>query len=545
MSALGLLDVVPIWVGLAHHTALPPLDLFADVRVLLAEAPSYPWFAVSLLIVVLVRAALLAAVVASLRPDRGNPAPRGEAVGVSRVSPSPHDHPWWRPPRAAVVGALRFYGLALPLALVAGALGFASVAAVYAWFLWIGVGVATIALVGLGPVPWPRGEQAGRRRLRVLVYLFGLLVISFISAVGNTAIRVALVWASVGLTVAAACWLSGSVRWHVPRIPRRAPAGAATLALLAGTSLAGGLLPEQPGGTEVSTTTAARRSLAEGPWAGPSPDGRSPLPDGARQPGTLLVVPGIGGSSGTATMFRFDPAAIGFDCQNTAYFSYAGPGDGAHQRQAACPITSGAPYREADTRRPLDQLAGWFRELLADLEPPVVVVAHSQGAWVAAAALAGEAAPPVAIDAVVLIGAFPGHERGYVLDGTGAGVVGTDALEAIMAGLRGVGATSFHPRAELPRALLGTPGAVRDLLRGLARETRVVNITAALDVPVMAEGWRLPGALNPCPVPVDHGGLPTSGHTQRQIRRALAGEQGNCRGWQQWPTRAFTAFGIP
>src|SRR5690606_32479880 len=82
--------------------------------------------------------------------------------------------------------------------------------------------------------------------------------------------------------------------------------------------------------------------------------------------------------------------------------------------------------------------------------------AHSQGGWVAAAAIRGTAMgeepaagvpDPVPVRDLVLIGTFPRHERAYVLGSTGAGVVGTRAMEALMAVLRASGRTTFDPRA--------------------------------------------------------------------------------------------------
>ncbi|HEY8524292.1 MAG TPA: hypothetical protein VIL48_04970 [Acidimicrobiales bacterium] len=89
----------------------------------------------------------------------------------------------------------------------------------------------------------------------------------------------------------------------------------------------------------------------------------------------------------------------------------------------------------------------------------MTVVAHSQGAWVAAAGLDGAPADQRRrVAAFALLGAFPRHAGGYELDGPGAGAVDTDALEALTAGLGAVDATSFEPDGPLARALLGRPG---------------------------------------------------------------------------------------
>jgi hypothetical protein len=482
VTGLAAVGVLPTWSGLAHQTALPPLDLFADVRVLLAEARSYPSFVAGLVAAVAVRTLVLAAVLGVLH-------------------------------RAGLARCAGFYGVALVPALVAGSLGFAGVAAVYSLFLWAGAAVALVTAVAMGPVPWKPPARWHRPGARVAVagYLAALMVVSLGSALGSPAARVALVWVSAALTTLVARWLSG------PPTEARPLLGAALVLLLV---------------------------VAPLPATGGASGAAGPVPAQADR-GTLFLVPGIGGSSGTSSVFGLDPAALGFDCRRTAYFSYAGTGGGAPRREARCPITTGAPYRAEDTRRPLDELATSFRDQLAGLTPPVVVVAHSQGAWIAAAGLDESAARSV--DAAVLLGAFPRHERGYVLDGTGPGLVGTDALEALTAGLRGLDATSFDPRAPLARELLGTPGVIDSLMTaGFPAGVRVATATSAFDLPIMERDWQLDGAADLCPVYVDHGDLPTSSTVLRQVRDFLGGrDQGRCAWWHRWPTQAFAAFGTP
>jgi hypothetical protein len=532
VTLLGGLGVVPAWAGLPHHVALPPLDLFADVRVLLAEAPSYPWFVGNLVAIVAGRGLVLAAMLRAVDRD-------------------------------GLVRSLGFYAVAVPVALVAGTLSYAGVAAVYSLFLWAAAALSVVALVVMGPIAWrpsprqmpetrPRGRFPGggswgagsgggapegsRRRgvgrLGVVGYVGALVAVSLLSAVDTAAAQFSALWVSAGLTAVAARWLHG---WAGATARRgRSPLGGALLGLV----LVAAALPADRAPTGVPGHSMAAMSPMS--RLDPVADDETP----PRRDGTLFLVPGIGGSSGTSTIFRLHPAALGFGCARTAYFSYAGTGAGAPQRSARCPITSGAPYEAEDTRRPVDELAATFRAQLAELEPPVVVVAHSQGGWVVAAGVDERAVG--SIDDVVLVGAFPRHERGYVLDGPGRGAVGTDALEGLMALLRGVGGTSFDPRAPLPRTLLGTPGAVDDLLRAMPAELRVATVTSALDLPVMPPDWQLPAADDLCPLYVDHGSLPLSAPAHAQIRDHLAGgEPGGCPWWRRWPARAFSAFGAP
>src|SRR5690606_4372720 len=146
------------------------------------------------------------------------------------------------------------------------------------------------------------------------------------------------------------------------------------------------------------------------------------------------------------------------------------------------------------------------------------------GGWVAAAGIDERAARSV--DDLVLLGAFPRHARGYTLEGTGRGAVGTDGMGVLTARLRAAGWTSLAPRAPPPRALLGTPGAVDGLMRALPDGLRVATVTSILDLPVMPPDWRLPAADDLCPLYVDHGHLPVSGAVYGQIRDHLAGRDG-------------------
>jgi hypothetical protein len=482
VTVLGAAGVVPVWAGLAHHLALPPLDLFADVRVLLSESPSYPAFLLGLVAVLGLRVVVLAAVLRSL--DRS---------GLAR--------------------AARFYTLSLPAALVAGGLAFSGVAAVYSPFLWLGVAVAAVTVLVAGPRPW-RPVDGRRAAAKALTYFATLLLVALPSALGGTATRLVLVWASAALTVTTAHWM-GRGRTGA-RSAQIAPASSAPVVGVVAVLVAGAVLP----------VTATRAEPVRG--------------------GTLFVVPGIGGSSGTATMFSLDPARLGYECSATVYFSYAGPGTGAPRRDARCPIRSGAPYGPEDTRRPLDVLVRSFRDQYASLDPPVVVVAHSQGGWIAAAALAGDAnvRQPTAL---VLLGAFPGHRTAYDVGGGRAGVVGTDGLEVLTAALRGLRGTTFDPRAPLARELLGTTGAIIDVTRGaLAADVRVITVTSAFDLPIMAGDDDLDGAVELCPVYVRHGDLPRSPRVLADVRRVLESPAGHrCAWWRRWPAQAFSAFAVP
>ena len=207
---------------------------------------------------------------------------------------------------------------------------------------------------------------------------------------------------------------------------------------------------------------------------------------------------------------------------------------------------TGAPYRRQDTQRPLADLVATFREQVAALPPPVTVVTHSQGAWIAWAAVAGQRATPVR--SLVLLASFPRTEVGYPLPGLdGPGRVGSDVLR-VLAGIgRRLGISTFDPDKPLARELLVTPGAIeRVLARLLPPGVRALAVEPLFDLPLMPEGRIVPAAENACPVRTTHVGLTTSAAAADVVDRFLDGRPlPSCPVGAGWLS-AFTApFGVP
>lgn len=481
VAVLAAVGVLPVWAGLPHHVALPPLDLFADVRVLLAQAQSYPQFVAALLALVVARALVLAAVLGGLS-------------------------------RRRVAGALSFYATMSVPALVAGSLAFSALAVMYALFLWSAVALSLVVAVLFAPVPWA-GWGWMRRPLRwlptVVGYLAVLLVLSALTAGAAGPARIGLLLVSAGVTVVTIRLLASG--WAPPR---SVGAGLMVVVLLA-----------------ASTSTTA------------SP----PVPTGeALDRGALFLVAGVDTSSGSGSLFELDPTTIGFTCERTWYFSYAGSGAGAPRRSSVCPVRTGAPYEESDTHRPLSDLATTFRQQVAGLPGPVVVVTHSQAGWIARAALARGGLENVG--ALVMLAPFPSHALPYVPAGEpGRGVVGSEAMRAVIGTMRAAGHTSFEPEAPLALELLATPGAIEQvMLLGARHPSRTLAVTAWVDLPLMPHGWRSPGAVDACPVPVPHGDLFTAPTVTHLIRRFIAGEPTpGCPWWRTWLPRAGEAFAVP
>ncbi len=103
VTLLTATGVLPRWPGLVHLVALPPLDLFADLRLLEARASSYLVFGVGLAISLGLRSSVLALTLGGLNRKR---------LGL----------------------ALRFYVVALIPAVVAGGFQFSALATLYHWY---------------------------------------------------------------------------------------------------------------------------------------------------------------------------------------------------------------------------------------------------------------------------------------------------------------------------------------------------------------------------------------------------------------------------
>lgn len=495
VMVLALVGVLPRWPGLAHQVALPPLDLFADVRVLMAEAPSLPVFVIGMVAAIAVRVTVLTLLL-------GRPLRR---VGL----------------------ALAFYAAAAPPALVAAALDFSGRAVLYVYLLWAGLVVTLITFVVLAAAPWTGADRlrgaiarAAHDRLRVatsLAYLSALAVLGLVVRRPGEAIQVVVVPVSAVLTMVAV------ERLRAPpaiRLPRRTIAALSALTL----AVAGGLVAVGAGGREV--------------------------PRAPRQAGSLLLVAGVDTRSGSGALFGLDPRALGFSCEQTSYFSYAGSSDaasgrGAPRRGAVCPIRWGDPYTRADTLRPLTELSATFGEQLTGLARPVTVVTHSQGAWVAWSALAGRR--PTGVRALVMLGPFGEGLAPYPPPSRpGAGAVGGAAVRLLTDVGRDIGFSTFDPDAPLARELQATPGAIESILaRPLPRSVRAVAVLSRWDLPLVPGGWP-PRVTESCPGWVAHGTLPRAPAVFDAASRFLDHRSpGACPGWVRLLGHATEALGVP
>jgi hypothetical protein len=484
---------VPVWSGLVHLVALPPIDLVADLGVLLSRAEHPVVFVLGAAVSIGVRSAVVAAMLG-----------RADLSG-------------W-------LLALRFYAVVAPGALVAASLLYGAHAVLFYALFWFGV-AATLVLVSIaGAAPWMAAgrvregfRDAARRWFRlgtVWCYLLGLVLLGYAASAGS-ARAVLLVPVSGGWTWAAVRWLRsdpGAV------VLRRSGAAIASLGVAGMVVLA-----------------------AAGPASPPDPAGAEPARDGS-----LVLMSGIDSSSGSGAVLELDPRSLGYGCDQTHYFSYAGTGPGQPAGEAVCPIDHGAPYGPEDTMRSRDEVIPFIEEQVAALDPPVVILAHSQAAWMAwLAAAEGRLGADVTL---VLIGAFPENPVTYPPDMTGWQTApGRLVLQPLSAIPRpGGGTTAFEPDSPLGREWLASPGAVRDALsEPLPDGVRALSVSSTFDLPLKPGGHRIDGATDACPVAVIHPNLPYAPEVGRAVGSFVDGASlDRCPAWREVLGRVWLGFTV-
>jgi hypothetical protein len=490
VTAFGVAGVLPAWPGLVHLVALPPVDQYADLRVLVGLAPSWPVAVLGLAALVAARMVILAALMGGVTTAR-------------------------------LRFAAAFYALTFVPLLLAAFIAGTAATVLYSRLFWPAVAIVSIHAFGAGPLPWQgtlrlrtaiaRAWRAGLRLEVLLPYVLGLLLLGAVADIASREAPWLVAWlvpVSALLTLAAVWGLRRPVAARP--VLRLAVVGAVVAVV------------------GVAFVLTPRDSMPE---PGPS------------RPGSLVIMSGINSSSGRGAIFETDVGHLGYTCEQTVYFSYAGPGDGQPRGVATCPITSGAPYVADDTQRPFAEQVATLTEQVAGLSRPVVVAAHSHAAWVAWEA----AAEGAAVDALLLLGPFPDSPVGYPPpdeDGKGrvlgdlirAGVPLTDAVDF-----------NFRPDAPAARELLATPSGAADVFeQALPDGVRAMSLTSSTDLPLMPAGWRLPVERNACPAREAHPYLPLRPAFYDETIRFLAGEPGReCPPWRDWGAVLTRALGPP
>lgn len=478
---LAAAGVLPRWPGLLHLVALPPLDLVGDLGLLLVVTTGWPTFALGVAVSIAVRSVLLALLLGGLT-------------------------------RARFLLALRFYLTVAPLSFVAAGFLYSAAAVLYFGLFWLGLIAALLVLALTAAAPWQPGDALRqrfaaslRRGLRLGTVGAYLALLTLLGALADRTTEVGtvlLVPLSAALTWAAADALHSDpgLRWARRSIAAPPAAGLAALAVVAAT--------------------------------GPAGPPRAPAPDTSRQ-GSLMLMSGVDSSSGNGAILEIDPHVMGWTCEQTYYYSYAGPGDGQPQNAALCPIQHGAPYGWRDTLRSRDELVPFLEAQVREMRPPAVVAGHSQGAWLVWDAAASDRLPGVS--EIVLVGPFPDHGVTYPPAGVRApGAAGRDLVGFVTNLPRPGGTTTFYPDSPLGREWLGHPTNITATLsRPLPEGIRALSVPSTFDLPLMRNTHRLPRALNACPVPVIHPNLPYARELQEDVVRFVEGRpQRSCPLWR-------------
>lgn len=486
--ALSAAGAVPRWPGLPHLAGLPPLDLYTDLRILLVGTDSWPSFTLLLVVVLALRIVVLALLLGGLDRHR-------------------------------IAFAATVYLLALlPLA-AAAQLTYLGFTVLYSRLFWVAIGVAALVVLLLGAAPWQgttrmrtalrRSGHAGLRAGTLCGYLAVVAVLSVVAQAAPAA-TTALIPVSALVTAVTVRLLA--------RPPR--PRALLRLAALAGAAVLAAM------GALVATRDSA-------------PDVAS------ARPGSLLLMSGINSSPGDGAVFTVDPRALGFRCDQVYYFSYAGPGDGVPGASARCPIRTGAPFGPPHTHRAVAELARVFAAQIRELPRPLVVVGHSNSAWVAWFAVSRGMAPEV--DVLVLLGAFGESTHGYRDAGEQApGRVASDVLR-LLAPLASRFGFTFAVEAPVFRAVLGDAEAPGRIMGApLPSEVRSMSALAASDLPLLPSGWRLAVDYNACPVWRAPPWLPTSRAVWTEINRFLDGAPPpRCGPVAEWVATLARPFGVP
>lgn len=470
---LSLAGLIPTWSGLIYLVGVPPLDIFADLRLLLVLAPSWPVFVLLLVVVMAIRVVILAHLMGGVNGPR-------------------------------IRFAFAFYGAAALPALISAQLSYMGYAVLYVRVFWVSIWITLLTFIVLAAAPWSGKEKLrsaiaeGLCSYRRLAILAGYLAV--VAILGGVAeVQPGLI---VGFVVLVAI-ATALVLTALPRVGARrsllwpVPIAVVTVILFLASWGADRVLEDEP-----------------------QPAGRV---------GSLMVMSGINSSSGDGAVYRLEPDSFGFSCDQMYYYSYAGPGDGVDHATGVCPIRTGALFQGHHTHQPMELLAQHLAEQVEGLPRPVTVIEHSHSAWVAW--LAASTYPDVPIDHIIVLSAFRESGHGFVDAHTNApGRISSDLLRIVAPIATQLGMDLAIDTPALDR-MLGEPDGPAQIMQApLADHIRSLSVVAATDLTLMPKGWRLEADVNACPVWNSHPTLPNSPAVAHEINRFLdGGEEESCR----------------
>lgn len=261
---------------------------------------------------------------------------------------------------------------------------------------------------------------------------------------------------------------------------------------------------------------------------GPCTGADEALPPQPAERRRVVLVGGLGSSSGKAAVLGVDTAGLGYAPEDVSQFSYRG-GTAAEN-----------PYTATDTVEDLRESGRRLRALLERMETeepgvPVDVIAHSQGGVVVREALAtridaddGRAAP---VRHVITLGT---PHRGTDLATMSALLRHSAGGRTLRRGVDTfAGHMGLQPDARSIRQMAETSDFIRELnRRPLPEGVRLTSIAARTDVVVPTPRSQVRGARNVIvTTPLlgnAHDGLPRSEAAHREMALAMAGRPPTC-----------------
>ena len=254
----------------------------------------------------------------------------------------------------------------------------------------------------------------------------------------------------------------------------------------------------------------------------------TPVPSPPAQRRIVILVGGLGSSTGHAAVLETDTAALGYAPTDVRQFNGYEPTATAAR----------GTYDAADSQRDLAQVAQRLAATIHETERanpgvPVDVIAHSQGGLVARAAVVLHGARPALLATL----GTPHH-------GTDAATAATalDLTKSGSAVLDIATVTLAEPamNLDLDSRSIQQMSETSDFIRTLddhplppPTETRTISIAARGDLVVPNHQSRLDGADNAVLTSTgslnEHDGIAAAGATTTELLRALAGESPTCR----------------
>lgn len=345
-AVLVVAGVLPADPATVPAAGVYPMGLFHDLKQNLAFAPGWPVFILLLMASVAARSATLSA-----------------TFWIAEGRTGSLLQPWVR--------MLRWSALAIVVLLPVAILYLVGTGVRYAPFIWIagGLGVFASALLARGAVAMDAGTGLPQTATipEVGSFLAYGLVLSGLAAAVDRFADEPWAWASLLVIVGP---VSGVMLlgWR-ERLRSGTRSSFATVVL---------------GACVAAAAVFAGASVYDRLMRNPMPE------DDLRNDAELALLQGVDSTDETGALSDFDPRDVGIERGHVRILSYAGAGE---------------PYEAEDTRADLNRTASRMVAQLEDLEPPVVVLGHSQASLIMDRAF--QQGVPGGVESVVVLAPAP------------------------------------------------------------------------------------------------------------------------------------------